>query len=463
MHAQSWPCVDFDDHSPLALERLRDVLGDHIDSGDIQADDACCFDRMPSDIRMDFVGHIGGCSAGAQVGVATDEDFLTDRRDRIGRHALGHQHPEGNSIDLDQAQGGRVPVAAARIFVDFIDQFLDSRLAITDDVGWFASGGSNEFSTDDEHSVVVARCVPFDDDRSAFLAGGIVSGNDLLLGLKVGRDASSVVAVLGFDDHGQTDVFGSFPSILGALDSSAFGRRYADGAEQGSGQLFVLGDRFGDGARRVGFGRADTSLMDSITELHQTSFVQATPGDALGLGRIDDRSGARSEANVIRELFELRSYFRHIVRGIVDGRLDQFKGSVQASQGELLFFEGDGDFIDPIGVGFPGATESDRSTGKRLQLECHVLENVGHVGPSSKPHEETPSLTDAAAMLDHRREPSHEPLVEPRDHLRRGVLHLFEVDPSFQNRVVRPNVWTSKLVHLKYLHSFLWSSFLLEK
>ena len=231
MHAQSWPCVDFDDHSSLALERLRDVLGDYIDSGDIQTDDASRFDRMPSDIGMDFVGHIGGRSAGAQVGVAADEDFLPDRRDRIGRHALGHQHPEGDSVNFDQAQGGRVPVAATWIFVDFIDQFLDRRLAIADDVGWFASGGSNEFSTDDEHSVVIARCVPFDDNRSAFLAGGIVSGDDLLLGLKVGRDASSVVAVLGFDDHGQTDVFGSFPSILGALDRSAFGRRDADGAE----------------------------------------------------------------------------------------------------------------------------------------------------------------------------------------------------------------------------------------
>ena len=76
-----------------------------------------------------------------------------------------------------------MPVATAWIFVDFIDEFLDGRLAIADDVGRFASGGSNEFSTDDEHSVVVARSVPFDDDRSAFLAGGIVSGDDLLLGL----------------------------------------------------------------------------------------------------------------------------------------------------------------------------------------------------------------------------------------------------------------------------------------
>ena len=272
-----------------------------------------------------------------------------------------------------------------------------------------------------------------------------------------------MVAVLGFDHHGQTDVFGSFPCIIGALDGSAFGRRDADGAEQGSGQLFVLGDRFGDGARRVGFGRADTSLMDSITELYQTSFIQATPGNALGLGRIDDRSGARSKANVMGELFELRGYFRHIVRGVVDGRLNQLKGSVQASQREFLFFVGDGDFINSIGVRFPGAAETDRGTGKGLQLERHVLENVGHVGPASEPYKETSSLANTAAMLDHRREPPHETLVEPRDHLRGGVLHLFEVDPSFQNRVVRPNVWTSKLVHLKYLHSFLWSSFLLEK
>jgi hypothetical protein len=149
VHAQSRSSIDFDDHSALALQGLRYVLDHHIDPSDIQSDDACSFDCMTCNIGMDLIGHIGCGSSGAQVGIASDENFLANGWNGIWSHALIHQNPEGHRIDFDQAQGGRVSIASAWIFIDFVDQFLDGRLTIADHVGRFAPSGSDEFSSDD--------------------------------------------------------------------------------------------------------------------------------------------------------------------------------------------------------------------------------------------------------------------------------------------------------------------------
>ena len=92
MHPQARSCVDLDDHTALTLKRLRDVLGDNVDACDIQADDACSLDRMPSNIWMELIGNIARRSAGAQVRIATDKHFLANRRNRVWRHALIEQN-----------------------------------------------------------------------------------------------------------------------------------------------------------------------------------------------------------------------------------------------------------------------------------------------------------------------------------------------------------------------------------
>jgi len=109
--------------------------------------------------------------------------FFADRWNGIRSHALVEQNAECNRIDLDQAQGGRVPIAAPGVFVDFIDQFLDGGLSIADHVSRFATGSGDEFTADDEHAVIVTWCMPLDDDRATFFAGGFVGRHDLFFRL----------------------------------------------------------------------------------------------------------------------------------------------------------------------------------------------------------------------------------------------------------------------------------------
>ena len=63
---------------------------------------------------MDPLGHVDGRAAGAQVGVAANEDHRAGGRDRIGREALIGQHGQGHGVELDLAQHRGVVLAAAR-------------------------------------------------------------------------------------------------------------------------------------------------------------------------------------------------------------------------------------------------------------------------------------------------------------------------------------------------------------
>ena len=295
----------------------------------------------------------------------------------------------------------------------------------------------------------------FDHNRTTFFAGGVVSRHDLFARLEVRGNSASVIAVLRFDDHWQADVLGCLPCVLGALDRTALRRGNADRTQQGSREFFVLCNGLGDGAGRVGLCGADTPLMDAVAELHEASLVEPAPRNALGLGRIDNRSGAGSQANIVSIFFELCDNLGHVKGLVVDCSLNQLKGFVQTYQCQSLFFVSDGDFIDAVGVGLSGSAKTYRGPCKRLKFQRNVFEDVGHVGTATQADEKPSSFANAAAVLDHRRQPTHEPLVKTRDHLRRGILHFLEVNPGFENRIIRPNIWASKLVHLKYLHSFL--------
>ena len=80
----------------LLLQRAADVAGHDVDAGDVQADARGRFDGAGGDLGVDLVGHVGGGAAGAEVGVAADQDHGAGRRDRLGRVALLGQHRQGD-------------------------------------------------------------------------------------------------------------------------------------------------------------------------------------------------------------------------------------------------------------------------------------------------------------------------------------------------------------------------------
>ncbi len=192
-----------------------------------------------------------------------------------------------------------------------------------------------------------------------------------------------------------------------------------------------MGNRLSNRAGRVGLRRTDASLVDSVSELNKASFIEPSPRDVLGFGGFDDRTGARAQADIVSVVLELSDDLMDIVGCVMNRSLDQFKSAIQTSQSELFFFVSDRDFVDAIGIGLSGSTETNWSTRQGLQFQGDVLEDMGHVGSSSESDEKATSFPDAATVLDHRREPAHEPLVETWNHLRRSVFHFFEVNPSF--------------------------------
>src|SRR5262249_39397558 len=115
-----------------------DVGGDEVDAGDVEPDNAGGVDGPDGDVGVDAVGDIGRGAARGQVAIPPDQDALPGRRHRVGVEALLGQDAEADGVQLDEAQRGGVPVAAARVLVDLLDEPPDCRDAVADDVGRLA-------------------------------------------------------------------------------------------------------------------------------------------------------------------------------------------------------------------------------------------------------------------------------------------------------------------------------------
>ncbi len=92
VHPQSRSCIDLDDNTSLPLQRLRNVLSDNIHAGDIQTDDSCSLDTLPGYVGMHNISYIGCRSSSAQIRISSYQNFLSQRRDRVGRHPLLEQN-----------------------------------------------------------------------------------------------------------------------------------------------------------------------------------------------------------------------------------------------------------------------------------------------------------------------------------------------------------------------------------
>ena len=88
VHAQAGAGIHLDDHAILFIQRAPDIFGHDIDSRDIEAHHAGRIDRAGGDRGMQIVGHIGGCSPRAEIGVAADDDPASRLEDRLGGQAL---------------------------------------------------------------------------------------------------------------------------------------------------------------------------------------------------------------------------------------------------------------------------------------------------------------------------------------------------------------------------------------
>ena len=217
-------------------------------------------------------------------------------------------------------------------------------------------------------------------------------------------------------------------------------------------QFLVLGDRLGDGAGAVGLRGLDAAQFRAVAELHHAVGVQPPHGNAAGLGRVDDRAGAGSQADLVGEVPQPLDLGLDVEGPIVDRRQNELPRRMQALQRQLLLVVLDDHAINARLRGLAGAPESDLPAGKRLQFQRNVFENVPGIGSVPQPLKESAPFADAAAVLDHGGQPAHQPIAEPGE-VGGGTVEILQIHPDFNHGSVGPDVRTTQGQHFTKFHS----------
>ena len=128
VHQQPRAGIDLDDRAALFVQRLADVLGHHVDAGDVQADGARGQRHQVGDFRVHVVGAVDG-----DVAVALDQHTAAGGRHAVGRQAqalqVGAHHVV--LVDLDAVEREVLGGAAARVGVELaVDQLAHRAVAV---------------------------------------------------------------------------------------------------------------------------------------------------------------------------------------------------------------------------------------------------------------------------------------------------------------------------------------------
>jgi len=264
VHQQARARIHFHNGAPLGFQGLADVFRHQIHPGDVQTDDAGGQGNGSRHIRMDLVGAVEG-----HIAVALDQHPFTGGRHGVLRVAVALQFQPGGGIQAHEVEGMLFRPAPAGVRIELgVDQFVDGGLAVPGHPGQFPLGGGDHLVPHHQEPVFRAQDVVFHDDAATFIRRHPVGRLHLVLGQQVGENPPAVIAVRGFDHHGQADVFRRLPGFLLAVHQHPFGHRHTAGLEQGLGQILIPGNAFRNGAGPVRFRRPDAPLPGTVAQLH---------------------------------------------------------------------------------------------------------------------------------------------------------------------------------------------------
>ena len=139
VHQQAGAGIDLDDGAALLVERARDVLGDQVDAGDVQPDDAGGQRDGVRDLGVHLVGDVDG-----DVAVALDQHAAgraAGTESGVKPWRCSSSRTAGVVVEHDRGSSGKSSVgAAARVGVDLaVDQLGDARAAVAGDPGGLAA------------------------------------------------------------------------------------------------------------------------------------------------------------------------------------------------------------------------------------------------------------------------------------------------------------------------------------
>ncbi len=214
-------------------------------------------------------------------------------------------------------------------------------------------------------------------------------------------------------------------------------------------------DALGDRASAVGLRRPDTALGFAVAQLHQIAVGQPQARDGSLLGAVHDGLRARAVAVIVCEFLQRAQRRGKIVVTTFSRSHDHLVRDVQARFAEAEVQHLDHDFVHAALAGLARATEADRGMCQRLNLERDVFEHMTEPGAVLHALEKAAAIADRATVLDHRRQPTHQLLVEAGQGVGRKIFVFSQVDPSFEYRVVCPNAGTNEAFQCANLHDDL--------
>ena len=153
MRLQARTGVHFDNRPGLFFERTADVLGDNVQTGDIQADHASRLDSMGRHLGMDPVGHV--CR---QIAVALDEYLSALRWAGLQDRILAGPGSGERRVQFDLGERRTALITTTRVAVQLeFDEFGDRVLAVTDHARIFAGHRGYHLVADNEEPVFETR------------------------------------------------------------------------------------------------------------------------------------------------------------------------------------------------------------------------------------------------------------------------------------------------------------------
>ena len=231
-----------------------------------------------------------------------------------------------------------------------------------------------------------------------------------------------------------------------AVHHLALGYWHAAGLEQALGEVFVAGDALGDGAGEFGLGRPDAALRCAIAQLHQVAVVQADVRNAA-VGRCSDNAGrAGAKIAVVHHRAYARHCGAHVKRQVVDGRHEERVAFCQRAARHLLFTGPKHHAVDAVLAGRARLSEACGHAGQVEQFDDDMLQHVAAPGALLQALQETAALADAAVVLNERRQPGGETIIEARKLVRGVAFKSPQVQPDLQRGAVGPDIGATQIV-----------------
>ena len=167
VHTEAWASVHFHDGATVFAGGFGDVLGDEVNTSDIESHH---HGSLPGDfdvIRVDIVGTIDGRTAGAHIACELELHELACFRNCFQCAVIAFEHFHGLAINRDTGEDLFVTNTTARILIGDFNQFLNIVLPITNDVRRYALRHSNNVVVHNKNAVVLAADIGLNEDRSA--------------------------------------------------------------------------------------------------------------------------------------------------------------------------------------------------------------------------------------------------------------------------------------------------------